>query len=133
MPFPKPNSTSVAGNAGPPSLTPVEASSVSLLTGPLPVPAFKYKADNSDMVDMAMSWTLCKLDASSSSSLWLRRLAQSKYEIDGRRVSVNWRNQRRTDLLVREDDVPMAEQVPLLDYLRQAASVARSLAAPRSQ
>merc|ERR1719359_1886513 len=83
------------------------------------------------MFDMAMSWTLCKLDAASSSSLWLRRLAPSKYEIDGRRVSVTWRNQKRTDLLAFEDDVPTAEKVPLLDYLQQAASVARSLAAPQ--
>merc|ERR1712216_783605 len=100
-------------------------------SGPLPLPAFKYKADNSDMMDMAMSWALCKLDATSSASLWLRRLAPSKYEIDGRHVTVSWRNQKHTDLLASEDDVPKAAKMPLLDYLRQAACVASSLANPQ--
>merc|ERR1711975_28437 len=93
----------------------------------LPVPAFKYKADNSDMVDMAMSWALCKLDAASSASLWLRRLAPTKYEIDGRRVTVCWQTPKRRTLVACEDDVPDGEVVPLLDYLQQAASVATDL------
>merc|ERR1711998_66623 len=88
-----------------------------------------YKADNSDMMDMAMSWTLCKLDAASSSALWLRRLAPGRYEIDGRKVLVNWRNQKRTELVACKEDVPSSETVPLLDYLRQAASVASALSA----
>lgn len=117
------------------SLIPTASSTSSLISsrtlaafsGPLPVPAYKYRADTSDMVDMAMSWTLCKLDATSSASLWLRRVTVGRYEIDGRRVSVRWLNQKRTNLVASEDDVHNAECVPLLDYLRQASSVAKSL------
>jgi len=108
-----------------------QRSGLAALSGPLPVPAYKYKADKSDMIDMAMSWALCKLDATSSASLWLRRLERGRYEIDGRRVTVDWRNQKRTDLLAREDDVQEAAQMALVDYLRQAAGVASSLATPQ--
>merc|ERR1719424_977655 len=83
-------------------------------------------------MDMAMSWTLCRLDATASASLWLRRLAPSRYEIDGRRVTVTWRNQKRTDLVACEEDVPNADAMPLLDYLRQAAGVASSLGSTKA-
>jgi len=94
------------------------------------VQAYRYKADSTDMMDMAMSWSLCKLDARSSSSLRLRRLLPGLYEIDGRKVSVRWHDHRHAELLAREDDVPTAEAVPLADYLRQASHVANSLAVP---
>merc|ERR1719424_2188445 len=96
------------------------------MVGPLSVPATKYKADKADMMDMAMSWTLCDLDAEKKASLWIRRLAPGKYEIDGRQVTLRWRSARSSDIVVREDHVPVdADPMPLAlgDYLRQVASV----------
>lgn len=101
--------------------------------GPLPVPASKYQADTSDLMDVAFSRTLWGLDAYSLAALWLRRLSRSKYEIDGRRVTVVCQNNEWDKLIVCEDDVPRAEWTPLLDYFLQAAGVSMSLAASSGQ
>lgn len=106
-------------------------SSLSDLVVPLPVPASKYIPDNTDAVDMALSVALWRLDAESVATLWLRRVSPSVYEVDRRRVSVSWRDQDQTELLVLEDEVPTSEPMPMLDYLRQVASITMSLAATK--
>jgi hypothetical protein len=90
------------------------------------VQAVGYKADCADMMDMMLSWALCKLDPKAASSLRLRRLAPGKYEIDGRRVTVVWVGGKRKlkELAAIEDDVPGSVPIPIRDYLNQAARVA---------
>jgi len=107
------------------------ASSLGDLVVPLPVPASKYIPDNTDGMDMALSVALWMLDAESVATLWLRRVTPGVYEIDRRRVSVSWRDQDQSELLVIEDEVPTSEPMPMLDYLRQVASITMSLAASK--
>jgi hypothetical protein len=74
------------------------------------------------MMDMMMSWTLCKLDTKAAHSIKLRRLAPGKYEIDRRRVTIVWVDgKRKKELAASEDDVPGSVPMPLLDYLNQAS------------
>jgi len=80
------------------------------------------------MMDVALACALWKLDPSSLAAIWLRRLVPSKYEIDGRRVTISWKDYDRGELFVCEDNVYGGELVPLLDYLRQAAGISMSLA-----
>lgn len=101
------------------------ASILSRMSGPMPVPASKFRADKADMMDMVMSWNLIALDAASLSALWIRRLDIGRYEVDGRRITLQWCSPKSTDIIVREDDVPGQRAVPLADYLRQAAATAK--------
>lgn len=94
------------------------------------MPACAYSVDDTDRLDVALAQTLRKLDTASAGALWLRRLGPSKYDIDGRRVTINLRTDGTT-LGVTEDDIPHAERRPLLEYLEQAAAVAISVAASR--
>lgn len=104
---------------------PVIAKAHAVASPILPIPAFKYKGIMGDMVDLGMSWTLRKLDAKSTQALWLRRLAPGKYEIDRRRVTVDWlKDSKSVILAVQEDDVRTGERTPLLQYLQMAAGVA---------
>lgn len=112
-------------------ITPSVACSLGEMVVPLPVPASKYIPDNTDAMDMALSVALWMLDAESVATLWLRRVSRGVYEIDRRRVSVSWRDQEQNELLVLEDEVPGSEAMPMLDYLRQVASITLSLAATK--
>lgn len=93
--------------------------------------ASRYKADKADMMDMAVSWNLCALDTKSLGALWLRRLETGRYEVDGRQVSLQWRNPRSTDIVVCDQGV--ADKTPLPEYLRQVADTAKRRNASQPQ
>lgn len=100
------------------------------MAGPLPVPATKYRADEADVMDIALTSKLRSLDAESLAVLWLRRRSQGKYEMDGRQITLRWRSSSSTDILVREDGISTESDMPLSDYLQQAANVAQLRIAP---
>merc|ERR1719379_2372282 len=77
------------------------------------------------------------MDRGSSSKLMLRRLRPGKYEIDGRRVTIRWAERgsgKAAGLVACEDEVKDANaaEMPLVDYLSQAANVAASLSGQRA-
>lgn len=100
------------------------------MSGPVPVPAAKYRADKADVMDMAMSNHLCSLDAASLAALWLRRVSPGKYEVDGRRITLQWRSARSSDVIVHEEGISAEAHMPLGDYLTQAANVAKLRTVP---
>uniref|UniRef100_A0A7S0FWB5 Uncharacterized protein n=1 Tax=Pyrodinium bahamense TaxID=73915 RepID=A0A7S0FWB5_9DINO len=105
-------------------------------------PADKYLADPRDPYDVEMARALLLLDKASASALTLRRLAPRRYEIDGTFVNVRWAASGPPDLVVREDtaadlgawhpssggnDAAAPDDVPLLEYLLQTASIAERM------
>uniref|UniRef100_A0A7S4SWL3 Uncharacterized protein n=1 Tax=Alexandrium monilatum TaxID=311494 RepID=A0A7S4SWL3_9DINO len=98
-----------------------------------------YLPDTRDCVDVELARTLLRLDRSAASSLTLRRLAPGRYEIDGTLVSVRWSLASPPALFAREDRVvDLAagragsetvgpDDVPLLEYLQQTASIAERI------
>jgi len=98
--------------------------------GQLAITASAYQPVSSDRMDLSMQLELRKLDAASAEVLRLRRIAPGKYEIDGRCVSVYWLEGGANGVLgVCEDNVPVAsrpDELPLSQYLQQAAAVASS-------
>lgn len=95
---------------------------------PLPSPLTTitlYTPDRSDPIDVALANGLAVLANEARTSLPVKRIGLGKYEIDRRIVTLSWGSK---GLLVREDNCNTAEKpVPLLQYLFQAANVARSL------
>mmetsp|Transcript_84784 Transcript_84784/g.197166 ORF Transcript_84784/g.197166 Transcript_84784/m.197166 type:complete len:299 (+) Transcript_84784:64-960(+) len=101
-------------------------------------PADKYLPDTHDEVDVELARTLICLDRPAASSLQLRRLAPQRYEIDGTFVSIRW---GKMGLVVREDaiaemagtlahvgdDPARPDDIPLLEYLQQTASIAQRI------
>lgn len=110
--------------------TPRVAKPLAAFGGHMPSSASKYRADDSDRIDVTLAEALRRLDSASAEALLLCRLTQGKYEIDGRRVTLDWDGP--TSLSVYEDDVPDCLRIPLLEYLQQAATVARVLADARA-
>lgn len=101
------------------------------------VQACNYEADSEDALDVELSLQLATLDRSLASSLLIRRLALGEYELDGRRVRVNWARPpvgagpRLLMVLEATGDGSEGEgvgtEMPFSDYLKQVADVAASL------
>lgn len=99
----------------------------------LTVPACDYKANPSDPVDVAVARHLQALCPEATMAFSLRRLAPSRYEIDGRVVSLHW--SASSELYVLEDALNVAEDkgdpgTPLALYLSDMASIAMRLRQP---
>lgn len=97
-----------------------------------PVSASMYVPDKSDPMDVKLSAGLRFLDPVAASKLVLRRLAPGKYEMDGRRVTLQWAAGGQLSVL--EDDVldSKGSEMQLQAYLHQAANVAASLSGQRA-
>lgn len=100
-----------------------------------PVPAASYIVDLADPIDQMLGSALRTLDSGAASKLMLRRLAQGKYEIDSRKVTVRpgW-SEEGSGLMVVEDQVrdPRGSATPLWAYLNQAGNVVASLTGHRA-
>jgi len=122
-------------------LPPVSKGPHTLLPDPtfisgLAVPAHRYVAVESDIMDVEVARRLQELSPAAAGALRLRRLEPGRYEIDGRLVTVRRRCATAWDgddvcLLVHEDTVQGAPGVPLPAYLHQVANVALSLKRPK--
>lgn len=93
------------------------------------LPARSYVADASDRVDVAVAQclhTLRGMDATAASNLKIVRLQPGVYDIDGRRVTITC---RMGEVYVLEHGLRdgAAAEMPLGNYLVQAANVAASL------
>lgn len=89
-----------------------------------PTEATKYQANNADMIDVALACTLWKINPSELAAMSLRRIDEGRYEVDGRRVTLAWRDETQNELMLFEDDVVDGEWMPVLDYLQIAGNVA---------
>lgn len=90
---------------------------------------YSYTCDPSDSMDRMVMETIVSLGCDVASRLRIRRVESSKYEVDGRRISVRW-NSSVSQLVACEDEVGSdvaGRGTTLVSYLRQAADVAASL------
>jgi len=84
------------------------------------MPAVSYEAIPEDPLDRAVEAHARQLPINSARALLLRRLAYADYEVDGRRVRINWRGSEvMVYAAVEEEGVPSIE--PLASYLHRAA------------
>lgn len=99
-----------------------------------PLPAFQYKANTADMLDMALSWHLCGLDPDVASKTMVLRLSPGKYELDGKPISLWW-DAAKQDALVHEDAAGgNSPDVSLASYLKQLSRAkASSMGAVRAK
>lgn len=93
------------------------------------MPGVAYVPKASDAFDVQIAVQLTALGPEAAASLRVRRIDMGRYEIDGRRVSLRWRDFIGSELIAVEDDVPHSNdrQTLLPSYLRQAARIAKSL------
>lgn len=92
----------------------------------IPVPAFQYKANTADMLDMALSWHLCGLDPDVASTTMILRISPGKYELDANRISLWW-NAAKQEVFVRDDGVGGdAPDVSLASHLKQLSRMKAS-------
>lgn len=90
------------------------------------VPADRYKADPSDRMDVEIVRALRYIGVEAASAIMIQRLASGRYEIDRRRIVLQWSGTGCTELFVNEEDVNNgAGAIPLAAYLRQAATIAQ--------
>lgn len=94
--------------------------------------AIYYRPDQRDDLDIGLSVHLQDLDPQFASGLFIKRLSNSGYEMDGKYVRLEWAKESAGGghgIVVREsvngNDAPT--EVPLDAYLAQAASVASNL------
>jgi len=95
-------------------------------------PACEYKVDPSDVVDVELYRCLLALEQEAQLALVLRRLAPSRYEIDGRLVTMSWGGERGDELFAHEEQSSGQSAVdpPLPAYVEQVASIAARVRRP---
>jgi hypothetical protein len=83
-------------------------------------------ASSPDPLDESFSRCMRRLGLSEQ-LLGVKRLDAGRYEIDGRRVRLHWKDASQSEVLAVEEDVPdpTIRENPLATYLNQAARVAQ--------
>jgi len=93
-------------------------------------------AEAGDPIDQCLLQHLTQVSQDACPQFKVKKLGLGRYNIDGRTVCVRWRPQAGTspttrrdssDLLAREQDIDVGEEMPLVSYLSSAANVSASL------
>lgn len=109
------------------------------------VPASSYIADANDILDIEFARHLMSLSEEAANALELRRLEHGKYEVQGKRLLVQWADPHGCDLMAfeqtglnrdsdREGEVPATadddEPMPLSEYLSHMGQLAVAIKRP---
>eukprot|EP00933_Yihiella_yeosuensis_P077067 TRINITY_DN87160_c0_g1_i1.p1 TRINITY_DN87160_c0_g1~~TRINITY_DN87160_c0_g1_i1.p1 ORF type:complete len:347 (+),score=4.52 TRINITY_DN87160_c0_g1_i1:37-1041(+) len=87
------------------------------------LPPFFYEADTSDPIDVAVLQELVSLNLEASTRLNIKRLKPGSYEIEGGRMSFQWRSSELYVCAGVPGEQKQSEEMPLRAFLRQLANV----------